>query len=180
MQNNLAQLISEHCLADAQSGNWDAVAEKLNAKTIVVRDSSPLSYAVLTRELGDDARMLIAGTLRAIAKSESPLAGEVQDAHTVLLDEKTGLTIDSDVRQGIIDQLAIAGSWPDDLRNAIKLRGKRLVSVAVDVVTADQCKSAWQIDSLKSEWASLLNEKINPILAIGDRDALIAVLHEVN
>ena len=160
--------------ASATAGDWQAVAAKLSESKTVVRDSTPLSYATLSADLGDDVRALVAGTLRTIAASQHPLAGEVSDAHVVLLNEGVGLRIDSDTRQQTIDILAAAGSWPDAVRDAIKARGKRLTSLAGSTVTAEECQSAYESHQLQQQWTTLQNESINP--AAGDRSTLIAAL----
>jgi hypothetical protein len=172
----LANLINQHALDAAKSGDWSAVATTLNAQTIVVRDSTPISYATLGADLGDDVRALVAKTLRTIASSQNPLAGEVADAHVVLLNEAVGLRIDSDTRQQTIDLLAAAGRWPDSVRDAIKARGKRMTSLAGGTVTADECRVAWTTDTMQSQWASLQNESINAAVSSGDREALADAL----
>lgn len=147
----LSTIITQHAATQAAAGNWIAVAESLNAQTIVVRDDTPLTYARIAVRIGETARGAVAATMRLIAASESPLAGEISDAHTVMLDENVGMRISSDARQTIIDQIAAAGNWPESLKVAVKSLGKRAVSPAAQaglgVVTAEQCSLAWIVGS---------------------------------
>lgn len=165
----LADLIEKHAAVAANAGDWAAVAQALNAATLVVWDSTPVTYARLSHDLGDAVRQMVAATLRTIASSAHPLAGEVADAHTVLLNEQVGLRIDNDTRQATIDTLAAAGTWPDAVRDAIKLRGKRLASIAGSSVTADECREAW-------EAAELIAAKLQRISQLNETQAAVASL----
>ena len=165
----LADLIEQHALDAANAGDWAAVAQTLNAATIVVWDATPVTYARLAHELGDAVRQMVAATLRTIAASAHPLAGEVSDAHTVLLNEHVGLRIDDETRQATIDTLAAAGQWPDAVRDAIKLRGKRLASIAGSSVTEDECREAW-------EAAELIAAKLQRISQVNATQAAVASL----
>lgn len=136
----LTERIQQHASAEATAKDWDKVAEILNALTVVVRDSTPLTYARITREFGDAVRQKVAGTLRAIAASQHPLAGEVSDAHVVLLNELVGLDISSDDRQAVIDLIATAGGWSTDEAVAIKSLGVRVEFVIV--TTTAECEAA--------------------------------------
>lgn len=157
--------IRQHASESAEAGEFEAVAKKLSEPTIVIRDATPASYARLGETLGDMVRQLVAGTIRTIAASAHPLAGEVGDAHVVLLNAQVGLRIDSDERQQTIDLLAAAGQWPDAVRDAIKSQGKRMESPAGRTVTADECREAWQADRLAARITNanaLAVERIKP------------------
>ena len=171
----LSELIQQHALAAANAGNWAAVAQTLNAPTAVVWDSTPVTYARLSHDLGDAVRQMVAATLRTIAASANPLAGEVADAHTVLLNEEVGLRIDNDTRQATIDTLAAAGQWPDAVRDAIKSRGKRLASLADSAVTADECREAWEAAAAQQQ-RDKLRQRIDAALnQIGTDEQPLAV-----
>lgn len=139
--------------AAAQVSDWNACSAAMTAKTIEVRDPSPATYAKLTAAFGDEARMLVAGTIRAAIAKGGPEAGELADAHSVLLIESGGLRIDSDSRQAILDALAQAGKWPDQLRDGIKSMGKRYESPAQQAglndedCSAEACEQA-QLDAI--------------------------------
>ena len=144
----LIGLIREHALAEAEADQWAAVAAILNAQTVVVRDVTPLTYSRIRVSLGDAIRQKVAGTMRAIGASASPLAGEIRDAHSVMLIEAGGIDISTDDRQALIDMVATAGGWSVPEADAVKALGVRLVSLAGEVVTATQCEDAWAL-SLK-------------------------------
>jgi hypothetical protein len=75
---------------------------------------------------------LVLGTLQAAAATNPILAAAYQALVTV------GISLSDDLRQGMIDQLALAGSWPDSVRDAIKALGR---------VTQPR----WQIEGYASE-----------------------------
>lgn len=165
----------------ADAGDWSACAAALNARTIEVRDSTPVTYAKLTATLGDQARQLVAGTLRAIATSNHPAAGEMQDAHMVLLNESGGLRIDTDERQVMLDQVAAVGNWPPELTTAIKAQGLRYESTASQAglpdATPDECEAAivsqQSLQYLTSKVAARDSERqqqLQPILDARTRD----------
>lgn len=165
----LSQLITAHAAEAAAASDWSAVADLLNAASITVRDSTPLTYARIRREFGDEVRQKVAGTLRAIAASQSPLAGEMADAHAVMLNERVGLDISSDDRQAIIDQIAAVGGWSDEESAQIKSLGVRMQSLAeqagLDSVTAEQCQAAWTahqrselVRSLQTQFDAIKNQ----------------------
>lgn len=155
----LANLITTHAAEAAAARDWSAVAELLNAATITVRDSTPLTYARIRREFGDNVRAKVAGTMRAIAASESPLAGEISDAHAVMLNERVGMEISSDERQAVIDQIAAVGGWSAEESSQIKSLGVRKTSLAADArldpVTADDCKKAMAVAACRAELQKL-------------------------
>lgn len=175
---SLNDLIQTHAATEAAAGNWPAVADILNAISITIRDPRPVTYASLGRDFGDPARQLVAGTIRAAAKADTPQGGELADAHAVLLNEQVGMRIDSDARQAVIDGLAAAGGWPNALRDGIKQSRLQRVSPAGNggfgVVTAEQCEAEIISGKLQQQWAAQLNETITP--ASNDRAALVAAL----
>lgn len=171
----LADLIEKHAAVAANAGDWAAVAQTLNAPTVVVWDSTPVTYARLSHDLGDAVRQMVAATLRTIAASANPLAGEVADAHTVLLNEEVGLRIDNDTRQATIDTLAAAGTWPDAVRDAIKSRGKRLASLCGSSVTADECRETWEAAALETRRDTLRERFDGALNQIGTPEQSLAV-----
>ena len=144
----LVELIREHALADAQAGQWSTVATILNAANITQRDTTPLTYSRIRVALGEEIRQKVAGTMRTIGVSAHPLAGEIRDAHSVMLIEAGGIDISTDDRQALIDLVATAGGWSVEESAAVKALGVRLVSLAGEVATAEQCEDAWAL-SLK-------------------------------
>jgi hypothetical protein len=78
------------------------------------------------------AARLVVGTIQA-ASSQDPL---VASSHNAL--STVGMSLSGADRQGLIDQLAIAGEWPDSVRDAVKALGGTL-------------RARWQIEGLESE-----------------------------
>lgn len=149
----LSNLITQHASPGATAGDWAAVASALNAANVLYRDATPLTYARVRDLLGEPARQAVAATLRAIAASQSQLAGEMADVHLVMLNEQIGLRIDTDDRQSVIDQIATAGGWSDQLRDGVKRLGVRVISVAEAAgyppVTAVQCQAVWTAEQIR-------------------------------
>jgi len=166
----LINLLQVHCATLAAAGDWNGCAAKLRAESIEVRDKSPVTYGRITELFGDSVRALVAGTLRAVAASGSPLAGEVGDAHLLLL--TSGLQVDTDARQTVIAQLAFAGKWPADLTAAIKSLGMRRESLAQQAGLSDQdcsaaaCEVEWR-SSQVAAWFHAQSAVINEDLAAG-------------
>lgn len=142
----LIDLIREYALADAQAGQWSAVAAILNAANIAHRDTTPLTYSRIRVALGEEIRQKVAGTMRTIGASAHPLAGEIRDAHSVMLIEAGGIDISTDDRQALIDLVATTGGWSAEESAAVKSLGVRMVSLAGETVTASQCQAAIEAD----------------------------------
>jgi len=66
---------------------------------------------------GMDAARLVVGTLQAGAAQDPILAASYQALSTV------GMSLSVQDRQALIDQLAVAGQWPDVVRDAVKALG---------------------------------------------------------
>lgn len=165
----LASLIHTHAAADAESGNWSAVAATLNAATVETRDATPLTYARIRALFGEPVRMALAAAVRSAAASHSDvtLRGELSDAHAVLLQESGGLRIDIPERQALLVSLAQAAGLPADTVTALGGLGIRHESRAsqagLGIVTADQCQQAWQAEQLRARLinaAALATERI--------------------
>jgi hypothetical protein len=82
--------------------------------------------------VGVDASGLVLGTLQAAAASNPILAAAYQALVTV------GISLSDDLRQGMIDQLAVAGSWPDAVKDAVKALGRTT-------------RPRWQIEGYESQ-----------------------------
>lgn len=74
--------------------------------------------ADIINAVGVDAGGLVLGTLQAAAATNPILAAAYQALVTV------GISLSDDLRQGMIDQLAVAGSWPNSVRDAVKALGR--------------------------------------------------------
>lgn len=139
----LAELIKNNALSEAQAGDWQAVADKLNTPTIEVRNPKSWTMADLIGLVGTEGAALVGGTIQA-AGSSNPIFAGAWIALNV-----TGLQLHTDERQQMIDGLALAGNWPDQLRDMVKAAGLTYTSLAGNTVTAEQCQAAW-LSHLKS------------------------------
>lgn len=145
----LINLIREHCLVDAQAGNWAAVAATLNARTVEVRNPKSWTMADLIGLVQPEGAALVGGTIKA-AGASNPIFDGAWIALNV-----TGLQLHTDERQQMIDALALAGNWPDQLRDTVKAAGLTYTSLAGTAVTAEQCQAAWLLQ-LKSDALDLV------------------------
>ena len=67
---------------------------------------------------GLNASRLVLGTFKAGA-AQDPILDAAYDAFVTV-----GISLSDDLRQSMIDQLAIAGSWPNSVRDAVKALGR--------------------------------------------------------
>lgn len=164
----LIDLIKTHCLADAQSGNWSAVAATLNAQTVEVRNSKSWTMADLIGLVGNEGAVLVGGTIKAAGES-NPIFDGAWLALNV-----TGLQLHTDERQLMIEGLAAAGGWDDTLKNAVKAAGLSYTSLAGDAVAAEQCQAAWNQDLIKSLWTAR-----SAVVAEGIHDGTITTIDQI-
>jgi hypothetical protein len=147
---SLIDLIKTHCLNDAQAGNWSAVSAKLNAQTAVVRNPKSWTMADLIGLVGAEGAALVGGTIQAAGASNPIFAG----AWIAL--NVTGLQLHSEERQQMIDGLASAGTWPNELRDAVKAAG--VTTEPLVVASANSCEAAWaiyKINQRRQAWDTL-------------------------
>lgn len=71
----------------------------------------------ITDAVGMDASRLVVGTVQAGAAQDPLLAAAMHSLYT------TGMMLSPPERQAMIDQLALAGEWPDSVRDAVKALG---------------------------------------------------------
>jgi hypothetical protein len=164
----LIDLIKTHALQAAQAGDFAAVATVLNAPTVEVRNPKSWTMADLITLLGAESAAVVGGTIQAAGASNPIFAG------AWLALNITGLQLHSDERQAMIAGLATAAGWPAELKAAALAAG--LTYTSLSDATADDCQSAWAVDSLNAEWVSWLNETVNPLIAAGDVAGVNAAL----
>jgi len=152
---SLGNLIQQHALADAQAEKWDVVATTMSAKNIPVRNPKSWTMADLVGLLGVESAALVGGTIQA-AGATNPIFAGAWIALNV-----TGLQLHTDERQGMIQMLAAAGSWPAELTTAALAAGVTMASLAGSDVTAEECQSAYDATVLESQWVVVQNAHIN-------------------
>jgi len=164
----LIDAIKTHALADAQSGDWAAVASALQAVSVTAEPR--LCYAVES------------GT--AVAQA----GGDPTTLLTVLLSDPNGIMLFQKLSSSAgvmwshpatipyLQSLVSAGKMTQEVMDA-------LVQLSAPVahphasVTAGQCETAWDTDQLSQLWTTALNDGgINQALAVGDHAALRSAL----
>lgn len=109
-----------------QIDGWYALtAEEIRGElsTIVgVPVETPVTISDLQAAVGDDSAALVVATIKA-AQATNPL---MEPALIAL--STTGMLLNSDGRQAMIDELALAGEWSPELQAAVKGLGVRQVT----------------------------------------------------
>ena len=164
----LADLITQHALADAQAGKWDAVADTVNAlrKTVIIgRVGGKASLGALVAN-GIDPNAVIAA-MRSV-----PMASELLDTLTASgvdwLDDLTAFVMGGLVSAGKITQQTV------DVMRSLSVRSEPVIAT-----TAEECSAAWEYAAINSAFLAARNESLNQALAAGDRVALITGLREL-
>jgi hypothetical protein len=86
--------------------------------SVTTNTNRQVIVADIINSVGVEASGLVLGTLQAASASNPLLAAAYQALVTV------GISFSDDLRQGMIDQLAVAGSWPDSVKNSVKALGR--------------------------------------------------------
>jgi len=101
-------------------------------ESVWVPTNKQVLFADITGAVGLEATALVVGTIKA-ASASNPLMDTILIAMS-----SVGLSLSTAERQGVIDSLAIAGEWPDAVRDAVKALG------GVD-------RPRWQVEGYESE-----------------------------
>jgi hypothetical protein len=162
----LIDLIKTHALTEAQAGDWEAVAEILNATTVEIRNPKSWTFADLIGLVGAEGATLVGGTIQA-AGASNPIFDSAWIALSV-----TGLQLHNDERQQMIDGLASAGNWPDQLRDTVKAAGVSYTSLSD--ATAEECQAAWNRDVIQAIWTAR-----SVVVAEGIHDGTITTIEQI-
>ncbi len=120
-------------------------------ESVTTNTNRQIIVADIINAVGVEASGLVLGTLQAAAASNPILAAAYQALVTV------GISLSDDLRQGMIDQLAIAGNWPNSVRDAVKALG-RITRPRWQVEGYDEEPTLEQIQS-EIDAARLINAK---------------------
>jgi hypothetical protein len=112
-------------------------------ESVWVPTNKQVLFADITGAVGLEATALVVGTIKAAAAS-NPLMDTI-----IIAMSTNGLSLSTTERQGVIDSLAIAGEWPDAVRDAVKDLG-------------GVWRTRWQSEGYENE----------PTLAAATRDVL--------
>lgn len=137
----LANLINQHALADAQAGNWDAVANALNDLRSQIIDQTHWSFGLMMSQ-GQLPQELVSGIAAAVktAASVNPLMESAFIAFST-----TGLQLHTAERQSMIESIGVG--LPSEAVAAVKSLGVRSASVVT--TTADECRKAWTVSETR-------------------------------
>ena len=142
----LAELIRTHAATELAALDWDAVAAIMNRTNLPVRNPHAYTIGELSEIVGLDSAAVVAYTIDKAGQPDTPAGALMQSISKAV--STVGVSLHTDERQGMIDQLAVGGGWPDALRDAIKSAGVTYVSLAgEETVTAEQCKAAIESDT---------------------------------
>lgn len=135
----LANLIEQHAADVASAGNWPAVAERLNAKTVEkTSDGQLTSLGTVLIALGSAVAEQV---LSALDQSQIGRSGRAKL-------ETSGLDFAHPLTVGLIQKLDGAQKLPIGAADQLLLLGRWKVAPAADAglgtVTAEQCRAAWQ------------------------------------
>lgn len=149
----LTSLITQHALADATAGKWDAVAAKLNALTQTVTVGRVGGKASLSALVGAgiDPNAVIAA-MRSV-----PMASELLNTLTTSgvdwADEMTAYVMSGLVAAGKINQQTA------DVMRSLSVRTEPVIET-----TADDCRKAWIVAETRRT-VSLLSAKATAVNA---------------
>lgn len=87
-------------------------------ETVTINTNKQIIVADILNVVGIDAGGLVLGTLQSASQTSPVLAAAYQALITV------GISLSDDLRQTMIDQLAVAGNWPNSVRDAVKALGR--------------------------------------------------------
>lgn len=133
----LIDLIREHALQSAESGDFAAVAAILNAIRKTITDETHWTFGLMSQ--GRLPTELVTGIASAV-KSAAQVNPLMESAFIAF--STTGLQLHTTERQSMIDSIGVG--LPGEAVAAMKSLGVRSVPVAS--TTATDCESAWQAD----------------------------------
>lgn len=108
-----------------QVPNWQSLTpEEIRAYLLTtewVPNTQTVTVATISAAIGLEAAALVIGTVDAGGATNPLLKSSFVALST------TGVQLHTPERQGLIDILAVAGSWPDAVRDAVKALGGSMV-----------------------------------------------------
>ena len=164
----LIDLIKEHALQAAQSGDFAAVASTLNALRSEVIDQTQWSFGLMMTQ-GNLPEQLVTGIASAVdaASQVNPLMKSAFIAFST-----TGMQLHTNERQAMIE--AIGAGLPPEAIAAVKALGVR--SVPIVTTTADECRQVYLTDRLSAQimnTTALIRERLTIDLTDEQTEAAI-------
>jgi hypothetical protein len=147
-------------------------------ESVFVPTNATITVAAIVEAVGSlDAGRLVVGTIQSGAAQDPILAASYQALSTV------GMSLSGADRQGLIDQLAIAGNWPDAVRDAVKALGGAwrarwqiegyATEPTLESITAEI--NAEAMASQKQDWQTRFDAILNQIGTVEQADGVAAL-----
>lgn len=179
---DLYNLIKQHASTQAKAGDFETVADILNAKNIPVENHKLLTAKDLMNLLPtivDPVRFLteadiVLGTMQASTHPRVKTGYESMIA--------SGLDIANEQVQTMLPVLASMGNWPSGLLEKVRAFGITYISLAEQhigsTVTAENCANNYNRGSVADIWTSLFEGGIHEAVIAGDINALRSALND--
>jgi len=139
-------------------------------ESVWVPTNRQVLFADITGAVGLEATALVVGTIKAAAAS-NPLMDTI-----IIAMSTNGLSLSSPERQGVIDSLAIAGEWPDAVRDAVKALGgvwrPRWQSEGYE---SEPTLEQITIELAKQDWRERFDAILNQIGTVEQADGVAAL-----
>lgn len=175
--------IKAHALAEAEAGDFKAVAEKLNAVTDTVINPKAWTIGDLAANpsIGMEAATIVSYTVEKAGVGDTPQAALMRGLFVAI--NTNGVSLHTADRQATIDTLATAAGWPKELTAAIKSAGVSVTKRFDPEITEDEAKEVWQdwvaAEAAANAAAALAELIANKQAALAEsNDACIRVIRE--
>jgi len=120
--------------------------------------------------VGLEATALVVGTIKAAAAS-NPIMDTI-----IIAMSTNGLSLSTAERQGVIDSLAIAGEWPDAVRDAVKaLGGINRPRWQSEGYSSEPTLEQITIELAKQDWRERFDAILNQIGTVEQADGVAAL-----
>jgi len=139
-------------------------------ESVWVPTNKQVLFADITGAVGLEATALVVGTIKAAAAS-NPIMDTI-----IIAMSTNGLSLSSTERQGVIDSLAIAGEWPDAVRDAVKaLGGINRPRWQSEGYSSEPTLEQITIELAKQDWRERFDAILNQIGTVEQADGVAAL-----
>ena len=139
-------------------------------ESVWVPTNKQVLFADITGAVGLEATALVVGTIKAAAAS-NPLMDTI-----IIAMSTNGLSLSTTERQGVIDSLAIAGEWPDAVRDAVKaLGGVWRTRWQSEGYESEPSLEQITIELAKQDWRERFDAILNQIGTVEQADGVTAL-----
>jgi hypothetical protein len=139
-------------------------------ESVWVPTNKQVLFADITGAVGLEATALVVGTIKAAAAS-NPIMDTI-----IIAMSTNGLSLSTAERQGVIDSLAIAGEWPDAVRDAVKaLGGINRPRWQSEGYSSEPTLEQITIELAKQDWRERFDAILNQIGTVEQADGVAAL-----